>query len=435
MTSQMYLCLGLFVFLIGGYVFAKRLKTTNGVVALCAIILTAWSGLVDPKAVLANFANQNVLLITGMFIVAAGFNRTQAVNKLSSAVYKIAGGNFTVMMAGYMLVTFLLANLIPSPVAVFTIMAPMLSATCEEAGISPSKAIFSMGLVAVGTCNVLPIGTGATTFATQNGYLESYGYTDYQMQLLDPFKGRILSAVIILAYAILVAPKFAPAEPSIPITGHENSGKGAKKQEPLPPLQEFLGYFLFALTTVGLIFSSKLGLANWQVAMTGATLEVVTGVLKPKEATNAVPFMIVLMLIAALSVGGAMVACGLGDLIGEKLAAALGGTHNSYVIGAAFFIIPFILTQFMQNQSVGNIFVPIIILTCKSLGANPVGPLILLSAASLTAFLTPSATATVPLMMGFGGYDQKDLLKMGWLPSLIICIASVLITMTLIPCF
>ncbi|MBQ9152872.1 MAG: hypothetical protein IJ130_03570 [Solobacterium sp.] len=91
MTTQMYICLGLFVFLIGGYVFARKLHTTNGVVALCAIMLTTFSGLVPAKTVLANFANQNVLLITGMFIVAAGFNRTQAVNKLSGMVYKIAG--------------------------------------------------------------------------------------------------------------------------------------------------------------------------------------------------------------------------------------------------------------------------------------------------------------------------------------------------------
>ena len=169
--------------------------------------------------------------------------------------------------------------------------------------------------------------------------------------------------------------------------------------------------------------------------MTGATLELVTGVLKPKEATNAIPFQVLLMLISALSIGGAMVACGLGDLIGNALANALGGTTNGYIIGAAFFIIPFILTQFMQNQSVQNIFIPIVILTCKSLGCNPVGPLVLLQAACLTAFLTPSATATVPLMMGAGGYDQTDLIKMGWLPSIIICVISVVCTMTLIPAF
>ena len=348
-------------------------------------------------------------------------------------VYKISKGNFTVMLAGYLCVTFLLSNLIPSPVAVFTIMAPLLIAGCEATGVSPSKAVFSMGLVGVGTCNTLPIASGATTYAVQNGYLESYGYTTYQMELLDPFKGRILVSILILLYAIFIAPKLAPNEPSTPLS--MTSAKSGAAKEPLDPVREVLGYAIFAVTTVGLIFSSNLGLANWQVAMTGAAVVVATGVLKPKEATDAMPIQIVLMLIAALSVGGAMVECGLGNMIGDMLAAALGGTTNGYVIGAAFFVIPFVLTQFMQNQSVTNIFIPILILTCQALGCNPVGPIILLNAACLTAFLTPSATATVPLMMGAGGYDQKDLIKMGLLPSVLICIISVAVVMTIFPAF
>ena len=431
MTVQMYICLGLFAFLILGYVFSGKLGTTNGVVALTATVLTSFTGIIPAAKVLANFANANVLLITGMFIVSAGFNRTQAVKKLSGAVYKIAGGNFTVMLGGYLLVTFLLSNLIPSPVAVFTIVSPLLAASCVEAGVSPSKVMFPMGLVVVGTCGVLPMGTGAVMFAQQNAYLESYEYTDYAMTLLDPFKGRILSAVLIILFAIFIAPKFCPDHETNAVT----SGRKAAEKEPLDPFHEFLGYAIFIVTTIGLVFSSKLGVANWQVAMCGAVLELVLGVLKPKEATAAVPYQVVLLLIAALSVGGAMVECGLGDLIGDALASALGGTRNGYIIGAAFFLIPFILTQFMQNQSVMNIFIPIVILTCKSLGCNPVGPLILLNAACLTAFLTPSATATVPLMMEAGNYSQGDLLKMGLLPSLLICIASVVVTMTIFPAF
>ena len=435
MTGQMFICLGLFVFMIGGYVLSRKLKTTNGVIALCAIILTTFSGLVPAGDVLKNFANANVLLITGMFIVAAGFNRTQAVNKMSDMVRKVSGGNFTVMLAGYCLVTFALSNLVPSPVTVFTIVSPMLVASCVSMGVSPSKAIFPMGLVSVGTCATLPIGFGATTYAQQNGFLESYGYTTYQMQFLDIFKGRIFATIVIVLFAIFVAPKFCPDQPSVPIANAPTKKGSGNEKPPLDPAREFLGYAIFIATTLGLIFSSQLGLANWQVAMTGATLTVVTGVLKPKEATNSVPFMICLMLVAALSVGGAMVACGLGELIGDTLAKALGGTTNGYVIGAAFFIIPFALTQVMQNQSVSNIFIPIIILTCQSMGANPVGPLILLQAASLTAFLTPSATGSVPLMMAAGGYDQKDLFKMGWLPSLVICIVSVIAVMTIFPAF
>ena len=128
-----------------------------------------------------------------------------------------------------------------------------------------------------------------------------------------------------------------------------------------------------------------------------------------------------------------MVSCGLGDAIGGALASAMGSTKNGYVINAAFFIIPFLLTQVMQNQSVTNIFVPIVILTCKSLQCNPIGPLILLQAASLTAFMTPMATGAIPPMMDAGGYNQRDLLKIGLLPSVIVCVIAVVSVMILFP--
>ena len=53
---------------------------------------------------------------------------------------------------------------------------------------------------------------------------------------------------------------------------------------------------------------------------------------------------------------------------------------------------------------------PITIMTCVALGYNPVGPLILTITDSLTAYMSPLATPTVPLMMSVGGYNQKDLL-------------------------
>lgn len=124
MTTQMILCMGIFLVMIIGFVFADKFHTTLGAVALLAIMLTAFSGLVEPKVVLANFANKNVLLITGMFIVSAGFNRTQAVNKISALVYKVSSGKFTVMLGGYLLIAFVLTQLIPSPMVVFGIVSP-----------------------------------------------------------------------------------------------------------------------------------------------------------------------------------------------------------------------------------------------------------------------------------------------------------------------
>lgn len=437
MTAQMYLCLGIFLFMMLGFLFAKRLRTTLAVVSICTIMLVTFSGIIPARDVLGKFANHNILLIAGMTVVAAGFARTQAVNKLSGLVYKISGGSFTKQMLGYCVIAFFLTNLIPSPMAAFGVMIPIVASACKKNGISPCKAMQSVALVCICTIGTAPFGSGMYTYATSNSLLESYGYTTYAMKLLDPVKGQLIISVILILYAAFIAPKLAPDQPSVPITLGATASKAGAIDEapPLDPVREVLGYSIFILTTLGLIFVDTLGVESWQIALTGAALLAATGVLKTKEAIDAIPVPTMLMLVAAYAAGGAMEACGLGDKIGDLLAGALGNTHNSYVIGFAFFIVPFLLTQFMQNYSVDNLFAPIVIMAAKALGANPVGLLLILSSACNSAFMTPMSTGTIPPMMEAGGYSQKDLFKMGWLPSIIMCVLSVFVIMTVFPAF
>ena len=89
----------------------------------------------------------------------------------------------------------------------------------------------------------------------------------------------------------------------------------------------------------------------------------------------------------------------------------------------------------MLNQGVSNVFTPICLLTCAALGANPIGPMLLVGAGSLTAFMTPMATPAIPMAMGAGGYDLKSLFKQGWLISLILAIVNIFYVMTVFPAF
>ena len=100
-----------------------------------------------------------------------------------------------------------------------------------------------------------------------------------------------------------------------------------------------------------------------------------------------------------------------------------------------FFIFPFLLTQLMLNRGVMLIFHPIAIATCAAMGADPRGLMILIQAACLTAFMTPMATGAVPFIMGYGGYDQKSMLKQGLPVAVLFCVVSVLWTMTMFPLF
>jgi hypothetical protein len=107
--------------------------------------------------------------------------------------------------------------------------------------------------------------------------------------------------------------------------------------------------------------------------------------------------------------------------------------NNNYIVGLIFFVIPFVLTQFMSNRGAMLIFIPIAIATCHKVGGDPRGLIILIQAAALTAFMTPMATAAVPYMMEYGGYDQKDMFKGGWLFAIIGCVISVGWIMTVLP--
>ena len=145
------------------------------------------------------------------------------------------------------------------------------------------------------------------------------------------------------------------------------------------------------------------------------------------------PIDLTLMVAGGLCMGSALANTGAGDLIGNAIASTASSLGNPYLIGALFYLIPFFLTQIMQNRTVMAIFAPIAILACKSMGADCTGPLLLVASACCTAFMTPMATPTVPMVMGIGGYDMKSNMKQSILPAILLSVAYILWVMTIYP--
>ena len=150
-----------------------------------------------------------------------------------------------------------------------------------------------------------------------------------------------------------------------------------------------------------------------------------TRVLSQDEAVAAMPTWMYLLFVGSLAMGGALTNTGAGQIIGDAVAAAADTMNNPFLIYLMFFLIPFLMTQVMQNRGVMLIFIPIAIQACKSMGANPVGVIICVQAACLTAFMTPMTTAAVPYYMAAGGYDLKSVVKQSILPAILFCAVSV----------
>ena len=160
---------------------------------------------------------------------------------------------------------------------------------------------------------------------------------------------------------------------------------------------------------------------------------VVSGVLSEQEAVESIPWWMGFLFVGSLTMGGALTQTGAGEAVGNVLANAIGSLGNPYLMGLVFFLVPFLLTQVMMNRSVMTIFIPIAILACKSMGANPVGVMILVQSACLSSFMTPMATPAVPMCMAAGGYNLNSLMKQSLLPAVALCIVSVGWVMTVFP--
>ena len=427
MSTQLIITLIVFLLMVIGFV---QSKVSRAVVALGAMVVLVFTGCLDAKTALSGFSNSNTILMATMFVVSEGFSRTQTVSKLSQLLGKVSKGSFTMVMAGYVIITMLLANVAGSSAAAFAIVFPMVFAVCDELGFTRSKMLFALGMISISTCATFPIGGSATIYAQYNGYLESLGAVE-RVSMLEPMIARLPGVIAICVYAIFLAPKFSPELPPV-LT--DSAKKAGKVREPLAPWREKVCVAVFVLVIVGLLFANKLGIAGWMITLTGALIIAATGILSTKEVYGAASLGgIVMMYVGVLGVGNALTATGAGETIGNAVATLLGGTTNGYVIGLVCFMVPFLVTQVLNNRAVGAIFTPIAIMTCTALGVNPVGPMILANAGALAAFMTPMATATVNMYMGLGGYSQKDLIKMSILPSIILTVVNVLWIMTIYP--
>lgn len=397
--------------------------------AMIAMLLLIVTGCIDYESALSTFGSTTVITMASMYIVAAGLSRTQMINKMSNALLKVTSGSFTKVLATYVIATTILGQFVPSIIATFVMVTPMVNNTCEKMNISPSKMIFPVAIAAV-SCSFLfiPITPYAADYVMYNGYLESYGWYDTAFTIWTDTPALLITGFVTILVAVFIIPKLLPDQPDVEIG--EIKRRATKQQEPLSPVREVLGYGVFAAVILGLMTNI---LPAWEVTMIGAVVVVATGVLTQQEAIDNLNMDTIIMYVGVSVLGTALGGTGAAELLGNALATALGGTTNGYVIGAAFYIVGAIMTSLLYNRAVTQVLFPLAIMTCVTMGVDPIGPMILCSISSMSSLVTPMATGVVPLAMTAGGYSLKTVFKAGMVNLVIRGLVCVPVVMTMFP--
>ena len=431
MSTQMIICLIISVLTVIGYL---SNKLPMGVVAMLSLISFYLTGCISSDDAMTYFGNPNLWLCVCMFVVSAGFTRTQFVKNLARKVNELAHGSVRKIFLGYMILGIILCQFIGQAVAEFSIVAPLLGASVDEIGVKRSKVMYPLAVMLLATMAWLPLGAGYAFPMQVNSLFETFDITGYSMSVFHPFLVRLPGIIIVCIYIMTIGLKIAPTEPPVAIASNTVNVQKTT-EEPLPPFQEKCGYVIFFATCAVLLVSGSLGIQPWLIALTGAVFMVLTGVLRGKQINNALPVSYFAVFAGALSMGGALTNTGAADLIGNLIAHLASSVNNTFLVYLIIFMAAFIVTQFMLNSAVMWSLMPLVLATTKVMGINPIGAAILVNIAATAAYSTPMSCPLIPLTMAAGGYDFKSIFIQSIIPSLLMILVGVLWTGFLYPIF
>lgn len=293
--------------------------------------------------------------------------------------------------------------------------------------------LYPLALVTTVTAyTITPIGPYAANFIENNGLFEQFGITGFTNTPFTEMLLKLPATVFALVWAIFFAPQFTKGICSESVPEPDVSAH-APEEKKLSKLQNSVAEITFALCIISFLFNG-FGLALWIIPATCACILVFTGVLSETETFRHMGLQVIMIYAGAASLGTAFSNTGAGEFLGRTLTSLLGNTHNSYVLGFVVFSVSFAMTSLIYNRATGKILIPVILAVSSSINCDPRGLIQMCYIGSMCSLLTPMSTTLVPMLMQNGGFTQKDLLKVGWLPSLLLCVVTVGVGMTVYPC-
>ena len=437
MSTQIILSLSVFVLVLIGFL---TQKLPMALVAIGGMVLMVATGCLEPVKALAQFGTANVVLIGSLFVVSGAFTKTRYINNIAAWIAAKCKGSLTMILAGYAILLVFLGQFVSSASGRFAMVIPLAIASCKALKVSPSRIVYPLAVIAMSTSGLIPTTSAISMCETYRPMFTAAGmeaFADYSV--MDYCLSRIALAVVVLPVCIFYLPKHLPDRiPVESLAQADAAGTDAfAKEATLKPWQEKVCLAMFLLTCVGLVFVNQINkvlvMPNWLIALTAALVVVAIGALRGKELYNNMGISVLLLTIGSAAIAGGLTASGAADVIGDLMSGLFGAHPNGYPFGGAIFLISCLVAQFITGVPMGMSFVPIILIACKSFGANPVGPVFLCLSGALAGFVAPTANAVASMMYPMGNYEFADLAKRG-IPLAILCgIVQTAIVMTLFP--
>ncbi len=178
------------------------------------------------------------------------------------------------------------------------------------------------------------------------------------------------------------------------------------------------------LIAIGVVTAAALNLTSILISgMIGCLLLVTTGILKPKEAYEAIEWKVIFMMAGVLSMGTALEKTGGAQIISEFVFDNTGGLDARITL-SLIFLITFLSTNVLSSKATAALMVPIVISLAATMQLSEKPFLIAVMFACSLTFMTPVSYPTNTMVYAPGNYKFNDFIKVGTPLNIIIWLAA-----------
>ena len=401
-------------------------KVPFSVISSGIILVLIITGIMTPTEAFKGFINTNVIMFVAMFIIGAGLTKTKLIDYAQKMVFNYKENPRMLIFLSCLAASLLAC--ITNATATAAIMIPFLIEIANDIGTSRSKLLFpSMACANIATSMTF-LGQGASNMTWNDIMMK--GGAPHSLKIWDFTIARIPLLVVAIAYMVFIGHKLMP---DIDNNKFDDEIHGRENTKKLSPFKEKLALVIVLATIIFMLFENVIGIKMYLIACIGAVLLVLTGVLSEKEALESVHQPTIFLFAGVLTLSDAIKVTGVGDLVADFMIKLIGGTTNTYLMMAIFFIIPFLLTQVMSNLATLTIFIPLVTSVCLKMGIDPRAAVVGVLTASCISIMTPMAAPCQIMIMEPGGYTFKDYLKCGAPLALILALMTIFLMPLMFP--
>lgn len=157
------------------------------------------------------------------------------------------------------------------------------------------------------------------------------------------------------------------------------------------------------------------------VALAGALLMVLAGVLTPRSAARALDWNVLFILAGSVGLAAIVVHSGLSDLLARTIERIAGG--NLFLVVIVFAATTTIMTNLVTNAAAASILTPVALGIAAKLGIDSVTLLALIATCISFTFLNPFSHQSNLMVMEPGGYSTRTFARFG-IPLVAACLAA-----------